>query len=363
MRASRTNADVVKRRVKAVRDRLDRNRLDGLIVARPANVTYLTGFSGHDAWAVVTGYSLYLITDSRYLELARKQCTQSTIVERKGPMIDAVARLLDRLKSVATVGIESTVSIAGFRTLNKGVRARLRPIGGTVEEIRSTKDRSEIRALRAAASIAAKALDQTRRHFRPGITERELAALLDLEISRLGAERSFETIVAFGANASRPHHQPTCRALQQKDTLLIDFGARYDGYCSDITRCFTMGKPSKAYRRAYEAVERAQAAAIGIARAGARLAELDAAPRDVLRTAGLPVYRYGTGHGVGLEVHEQPSLRNNGDGKLKAGQIITIEPGVYIPGKFGIRIEDDILITETGCEVITGQCPHTPLPE
>jgi Xaa-Pro aminopeptidase len=169
---------------------------------------------------------------------------------------------------------------------------------------------------------------------------------------------AFETIIAFGPNASRPHHQPGPRKLRATDTILIDFGAQYNGYCADITRCFVLGKPTAAYRHAYEVTAKAQAAAIAVARAGATLREVDLAARNVVRESGLPVYGYGTGHGVGLEIHEDPFLREDAKGTLKAGQILTIEPGVYIPGKLGVRIEDDILITENGCQVLTGACPH-----
>jgi Xaa-Pro aminopeptidase len=358
-----TNTEAFRQRVRSVRAALTRKHLDALIVSSVANTTYLTGFFGHDSWAVVTSRTVYLVTDSRYTEQARKECVQTTIVERRGPMAEAISRLLGRRKSVAAVGIEDTAPISAHTALRKRLKVRLKPVDGVVEQIRPVKDTRETRAIRTAASIAAAALRTTRRRLRPGVTESELAGLLDLEIRRLGAENSFETIVAFGANASRPHHQPTMRRLRQKDTILIDFGARYKGYSSDITRCFAVGKPSKPYRHAFETVEKAQAAAIGLARAGARLVDVDAAAREVIRRCGLPVYRHGTGHGLGLEIHEKPFLKEKAEGELQAGQIITIEPGVYIPGTLGVRIEDDIRITETGCEIITRKCPHTPLPE
>jgi Xaa-Pro aminopeptidase len=196
------------------------------------------------------------------------------------------------------------------------------------------------------------------RHVRPGITESTLAGILDLEMRRQGAKVGFETIVAFGPNASRPHHQPSHRKLGQRDTILMDFGARYNGYCCDITRSFALGKPTAAYRRAYEVVEKAQAAAIRVAKAGVKLVELDATARNAIRESGLPVYGHGTGHGFGLEIHEIPFLKEGAKGDLKAGQIITIEPGIYLPGKLGVRIEDDILITNEGCELLTGACPR-----
>ncbi len=166
--------------------------------------------------------------------------------------------------------------------------------------------------------------------------------MLDFQVRKLGATSSFETIVAFGPNASRPHHQPTTKKLKRQDTVLIDFGAKYKGYCSDITRCFAIGRASTFYKKVYDVVEQAQLAAIKMVKAGVEIVRVDAAAREVIRKTDLPVYGHGTGHGFGLEIHELPYLKPESKGKLKAGQIITIEPGVYIPGKVGVRIEDDI---------------------
>lgn len=350
---------MVKRRVGMIRARLRKRHLDGLILTKPANVTYLTGFSGEDSWAIITKRAVYLLTDSRYTEQAQTECVGTTIVERKDLIAPAAGRLLRRLRSVEAIAIENCVPVAMYRAVKKGVGKRLGTVGDILESQRTLKDESEIAAIKAAAAIAAKAFDRALQHVRPGITESELAGILDLEIRRLGAKNSFETIVAFGTNGSRPHHQPTQRKLGRRDTILIDFGARHKGYCSDITRSFAFGKPTAAYRRAYEVVERAQAETIRAAKAGAALVEVDAVARDVIHESGLPVYGHGTGHGIGLEIHETPFLKEGAKGKLQAGEIITVEPGIYIPGKLGIRIEDDILITATGCEILTTQCPHT----
>lgn len=350
---------MIERRVGTIRDRLRKRHIDGLILTKPANVTYLTGFSGGDSWAIITQRAVYLLTDSRYTEQAQSECVGATIVERRELIAPAAGRLLRRLRSVEAVAIENCVPVAMYRAVKKGVDGHLKAVGDILEGQRTVKDEGERAAIKAAAASAARAFDRAVRHIRPGMTESELAGILDLEIRRQGAKNSFETIAAFGANGSRPHHQPSQRKLGRRDTILIDFGARHKGYCSDITRSFALGKPTTAYRRAYEVVERAQAATIRAAKAGASLVEVDAAARDVIRESGLPVYGHGTGHGIGLEIHETPFLKEDAKGKLQAGQIITVEPGVYIPGKLGIRIEDDILITDTGCEILTTQCPHT----
>ncbi|MEA3225685.1 MAG: M24 family metallopeptidase, partial [Planctomycetota bacterium] len=191
-------------------------------------------------------------------------------------------------------------------------------------------------------------------------SESELAGMLDFQIRKLGARNSFETIVAFGPNASRPHHQPGMQKLKKRDTVLIDFGAKYRGYCSDITRCFTVGEPTALFKKVFDVVEQAQTAAIKKIRAGAKFTEIDATARQTIAKADLPVYGHGTGHGFGLEIHEPPFLKADGKGKFQAGQVITIEPGIYIPGKLGIRIEDDILVTETAHKILTRSCPHSP---
>jgi Xaa-Pro aminopeptidase len=243
--------------------------------------------------------------------------------------------------------------------LKKHVKARFRSVADVIETVRSSKDNTEIKTIEASASIAARALKQTLRYIKPGVTESELAGMLDFQIRKLGATNSFPTIVAFGPNASRPHHQPGRRKLKQKDTVLIDFGAKYKGYCSDITRCFVVGKPTGFYRKVYDVVGQAQAAAIKMIKAGVKMKSVDAAAREVIDKNDLPVYGHGTGHGLGLEIHESPFLKVESKGKLNAGQVITIEPGVYIPGKLGVRIEDDVLITETGCRILTRKCPHS----
>ncbi len=251
--------------------------------------------------------------------------------------------------------------MADFEALKKHVKARLRSVANVIETVRSSKDGSEITAIEDAASIAAQALKQILRHIKPGVTENELAGMLDFQIRRLGAKNSFETIVAFGPNASRPHHQPSRRKLKHKDTVLIDFGAKYKGYCSDITRCFVVGWPTTFYKKVYDVVEQAQAAAIKMIKAGVKINRVDAAAREVIDKNDLPVYGHGTGHGLGLEIHESPFLKAKGKGTLKAGEVITIEPGIYVPGKLGVRIEDDVLVTQTGSRILTRKCPHSPL--
>jgi Xaa-Pro aminopeptidase len=401
---------IIKKRIRAVRRELDNlsraglrgKRIDCFIVTKPANVTYATGFLGDDSWAVITKNRVYLITDSRYTEQASKECAECKIIQRTDSLPKAVAKLVQRLKSVKTVTVEKSVSLADFDLLKKeyhgllvrqahhpersrGAIRGIQSVANVIETIRSCKDSSEVAAIKAASRIAAKALKKTLGFIKPGVTENELAGLLNLEIRKLDAVNSFDTIIAFGPNASRPHHQPSRRKLKRRDTVLIDFGVKYKGYCCDITRCFAIGNPTKLYKKVYDVVEKAQAAAIKMIKPGVEISKVDAAARDVIRKtcpehsrgSGLPVYGHGTGHGLGLEVHELPVINPKSKDKLKAGQVITIEPGVYIPGKLGIRIEDDILVTESlrlrpsaspigvreaiGCKILTYNCLRTPL--
>ncbi len=353
------NREMIGKRIKAIHHQLNKKKIDCLVVTKPANVTYTTGFSGDDSWAVITKGRVYLLTDSRYIEQAQKECIGCGIIQRKDSLAEAVAKLLKKLKSVQAVTVEKSASLADFGELKRSVKARLKTVGNIIESIRSSKDSGEIAAIKAAASIAAQALKRTLRHTRPGMTENELAGMLDFQIRKLGARNSFETIVAFGPNASRPHHQPSKRRLKKKDTILIDFGARYKGYCSDITRCFAVGRSTTFYKKVYDVVEQAQAAAIDTVKAGVEMVQVDAAAREVISKYDLPVYGHGTGHGLGLEIHESPFLKAESKGKLKAGEVITIEPGIYIPGKLGVRIEDDVLVTDTGSKILTRSCPHT----
>lgn len=363
------NVKIIKKRIKTIHSQLnavrhplrEKRQIKSLLVTKPANVTYVTGFLGDDSWALIADRVVYLLTDSRYTEQAKNQCRLCRIIERDRSMVETAAELLKKLKLHA-IAVEKSVSLAAFEALKKHIKVRLKTVANIIESARSIKDKSEVAAIGAAARIAAQALGQTFAHIKPGITENELAGRLDFQIRKAGAANSFETIVAFGPNASRPHHQPTSRKLKKNDTVLIDFGVRFKGCCCDITRCFVVGRPNHFYKKVYDAVQKAQTAALKMIKAGVAAKKVDAAAREVIRKSGLPVYGHGTGHGLGLEVHEQPVISADSKAKLQPGMVFTIEPAVYIPGKLGIRIEDDVLVTETGSKILTRNCPYQPLP-
>lgn len=357
------NSKIIQRRIRSIRHLLNKKKIASLIVTRPANITYTTGFSGDDSWAVITQRNVYLLTDSRYTEQAKKQCRSCRVIERTDSMAEETARLLSKIKPAEKTAIEKSVSIAVFEALKKNIKHRIQTTANIIESVRNIKGADEIAAIGKACQIAEKALRQVIRFAKAGITENQLAGRLDFEIRKLNAVSSFETIVAFGANASQPHHKPAGRKLKKNDTVLIDFGVRYKGYCCDLTRCFTVGKVNSFYKRVYEVVKQAQAAALKMIKAGADVKKIDASARKVIRKYGLPVYGHGTGHGLGLEVHESPVISDNAKGKLQQGMVFTIEPAVYIPGKLGIRIEDDVLVTEDGYRILSqnrlaGPFPH-----
>jgi Xaa-Pro aminopeptidase len=351
------NDKILKGRIKAIRRGLKKKRISCLVVTKPANVTYTTGFSGDYSWAVITKGAVYLLTDSRYVEQATKECPGCSIIQRVDSLAATAGKLMDKLKSVETLTVEKSISLAALGELRRCVKTRLKSVANVVETSRNIKDSGEIAAIKKAARIAAEALKKTLRGIGPGMAENELAGALDFKIRRLGARSSFDTIVAFGPNGSRPHHQPGRRKLKRNDTILIDFGVRYKNYCCDLTRCFAIGRPNPSYKKVYEAVQEAQTAAIRMVKPGAKISEVDAAARQVIREYDLPVYGHGTGHGLGLEVHEEPVISRDNKGKLRTGMVFTIEPGVYIPGKLGVRIEDDILVTDHGCRVLTSRIP------
>lgn len=348
------NKKTAQTRLGRLRRQLRGQALDALIVTNPANVTYLTGFLGEDSWLLV-GPRTVLVTDSRYIEQAHDECVGGQIHQRTEPMIPAVAGLLNRWKQVATVGIEDTCTMAQFRAIRKALKKNktLKAVGSPVGPLRQIKDADEADQVRRAARAGWTALARALAHLRPGLTEGELAGELESQMRRMGLRPAFDTIVCFGPNGSRNHHQPGSRKLRKADTILIDFGVRRNGYCSDTTRTFAFGKAGEEFTRAYEAVRAAQQAAIEQIRPGAALKTIDAAAREAIARRGFEPHGHGTGHGLGLAVHEEPYLAKTAKGRLQTGQLLTVEPGIYIPGRFGIRIEDDVLVTESGHTILT----------
>lgn len=340
-------------RIARLKAALKANSLDAILLSSPENVSYFTNFSGDDSWLLISKRKSYLITDSRYIEQAQGECVSCEIVMRKTAMTKLLSKLLARNKSIKTLAVEPSMSVGVFDNLKESLQAQITVSTGIVENLRQIKDKLEIPLIIAAGKKAKTALANALLQITPAITERQLAGLIEFEMSKLLVVPSFETVVAFGANGSRPHHSPSSKRLKQNDTILIDFGVRYKGYCCDITRCFGVGKVSDQYRRAYEAVIAAQAAAISKVSPNAAINQADKAAREAITAFNLPDYGHSTGHGIGLKVHESPTVYSSNEQNFQPGQVVTIEPGVYISGKLGIRIEDDVLVTKTGSKLLT----------
>ena len=345
--------NTLKKHVSAVVKSLKRLSFDGAVITSAANVSYLTGFSGEDSWALVLGGRVYLLTDSRYTEQALQECPNCKVIERSGDIVVEAAKIFAKSKRIKSIGVENTTSVAVYDAIRKKVGVKVRKISNVVEQVRAIKSADEIAIIRKAGKIADASLESALEQIAVGVTESQLAGAIEFEMRKRGTSVSFDTIVAFGANGSRNHHFPGSRKLKKRDTILIDFGVRYKGYCSDKTRCFAVGKPTKTYKKAYDAVADAQAVGIRAVADGASGPEIDAIVKGVIERAGFIPYAHGLGHGLGLEVHEMPSVRKECREKLRTGQVITIEPGIYVPGRFGIRIEDDILVTKTGCKILS----------
>jgi Xaa-Pro aminopeptidase len=348
-----------------VSDRLERCRavleavgVDGIVVSDVVDVRYLSGFLGDDATLVVTRDAALICTDSRFWEQVHAEVTGFTLAKARGELLaETVAAAAQHLGPAATLGFQgSAVSYADYRTLRRRHRGRLRDLRSRVSLLRAIKSESEITLMRRAAEVTDAAVAAVVRRGLVGHSEAEVAWNLRAEYHRLGAEgEAFPAIVASGAHGAQAHALPGDRLIAPGELVVIDTGARVDGYCSDITRTFAAGRPAPEARAIYEVVLQAQLAGLVATRAGAHgQADVDVACRSIIEEAGFgDVFGHGTGHGVGLAVHEAPGLgRVRGD-LLEAGMVCTVEPGIYIEGKLGVRIEDTVLVTTEGCERLT----------
>ncbi|HVH69095.1 MAG TPA: Xaa-Pro peptidase family protein [Gemmatimonadales bacterium] len=328
--------------------------LDALLVTSPANVRYLTGFSGSSALVVVTRADVLLVTDFRYAEQARVEAGEVAQVEVEGTSVwDRLFKELATLGPLDSVGFEAhAVSVHDAqRFADAGKAWRWNPTTELVERLRAAKDQGEVAAIRSAALLAGDALRQTLAQVRPGMTELAIAGALECATRRLGSEgHPFATIVASGPRSALPHARSSARAVAAGEWLLIDFGAQVDGYCADITRTVVVGaRASERQRVLYELVHDAQQRARGGVRAGMSGRDADALGRDPIVAHGFgEAFGHSLGHGLGLEVHEAPRLSKTNVEPLPAGAVITIEPGVYVAGEGGVRIEDDVYLAPDG---------------
>lgn len=333
---------------------LEADALDGLLVASRANIRYLTGFSGSAALVVVTRADVLLVTDFRYDEQARAEAGAVARVEVESTSVwDRFFKELATLGPLGELGYEAhALSVHDARRFADAGKAwRWRPTTELVERLRATKDEGEIAAIRSAARLAGEALGETLGQVRPGMTELAIAGTLEGALRRLGSEgHPFPTIVASGPRSALPHARSSARPVAAGDWLLVDFGAQVDGYCADITRTVVVGARANERQRAlYGVVQEAQRRARCGVRAGMSGRDADALAREPIAAKGFgDAFGHSLGHGLGLEVHESPRLSRTNPDPLPAGAVVTIEPGVYLAGEGGVRIEDDVYLTPDG---------------
>lgn len=331
----------------------------------PANVRYLTGFTGSAGFLLVGPDGGGLVTDFRYREQASEEVPDGLPVwiHGDGWREEVAARLSDvtgeeASADGASVGFEGDrLTVRDRERLEEAAPdVRWSDVSGLVEEMRVRKSDDEVERVRRAARLGDRVLEAFLDGVAEGATEAELAAELDYRLRIAGSEGvAFETIVAAGPRSALPHASPSDRELREGDLLLVDFGARVEGYCSDMTRVFCLGTPKEWQRSLHRSVLRAQRAALELVEAGVEAAAVDGAAREALEEEGLAEhFGHSTGHGVGLEVHEGPALSGSSEDRLRAGNVVTVEPGAYLEGRGGVRIEDDVVVRSGGAEVLTG---------
>jgi Xaa-Pro aminopeptidase len=348
----------VKQRRKSLQAGMAASRLDALLVVRQANWYYLTGFSGESgALIVAAGTNPILVTDGRFQIQARKETRDVRVALQSGGLLESVGQALTEQR-FRKVGFDpQQVAVAQLTALRKaaGPRVRWVPSRGLVEGLRMKKDASEVAQMRKAAILASELEAHAAKFLRPGLREFEVAAEIEYQMRKKGASApAFETIVASGPRAALPHARPTARRLRKNELVVLDLGAILGHYCSDITRTFYLGRAPARVRGWYRAVQEAQAAAVAAVQTGASCGDVDAAARNVLARERLDRYFvHSTGHGLGIEVHEDPRIAKGQKHKLEPGNVVTIEPGVYIEGVGGIRIEDDVAVHAGRTEVLT----------
>lgn len=353
----------LKVRQKTVRDAMKKLKLDGLLLTASADLAYLTNFTGEDSIGLITADDFILVSDFRFKEQAAIEAGWLTVILREGKMDAALAGAVLGAK-VKRVGFEANRATFGqIHALDKAIKDKagkevveLVPVEDVLVNIRKVKDDHEIDLIRKSVELAEQAFTSIADSIKVGQSENYLAGLLVFELRSRGAsDSSFPVIVGAGANSSLPHYRPGDAVVKMDQPLLFDWGAIFNGYCSDITRTLLIGRVSPKIKEIYKVVLEAQEAAIRFLRPGVTTQQADRVARDIIDKAGYKdQFGHGLGHGIGREIHELPTMRRvGGEEELRPGMIVTVEPGIYLPGEGGVRIEDDVLITHSGCEVLT----------
>jgi Xaa-Pro aminopeptidase len=341
-----------------LRDHLATTQFDALLVSHLPNIRYLCGFTGSSGLLLVEESGSIFFTDVRYDTQAHAEVKGAKVVIARQAVLSAAADRIAALRGKQTIAIEADhVTVSDRKRLNDllPTHLRLKNASSLVERARMVKDEDELAVIGSAVNLGAKLFDRALEVIRPGVKESDVAAEMEYAARRAGAEEmSFSTIIASGERSALPHGRASDKPIKAGGFVVCDFGVILDGYCSDQTRTVWVGSVSEDARVAYEAVLEAQLAAIAAVQPGVSVGEVDGAARKVLRKRGLGRYfTHSTGHGVGLEIHEAPRLAAGQKAVLQPGMVITIEPGVYFPGKWGVRIEDMVTVTARGCDVLT----------
>ncbi len=351
-------AEELKHRLEKFRNKLEERGLPAALIVNEKNVRYLSGFSGGDSALLVTPKHRFLLTDFRYIEEAQHTAKGWKVKVKPNGLMEKTGELAKKLR-LKKIGVEpGSMRLTDMRALRKALRGRhtkIKPQDGMVGELRLLKSPWEVAQIEKALRIQEKCFEQLCKGLKHGVTEREAAAYLRYLMVKDGADdQSFEIMFQIGSNSSLPHGRPTDRKLPDSCIILMDFGAKVAGYHSDLTRTFFLGTIPRQLRKIHEILLQAQLQAIAKIAPGVAMADVDKAARSVIEKAGFgKAFGHSTGHGVGLDIHEAPSLSQRYKGHLCAGMVVTVEPGIYLPGLGGVRIEDDVLVTPNGHRVLS----------
>jgi len=346
------------RRIEGLRSRFQSLRIDAFLVTNPPHLRYLSGFSGSNGAGFVSARAMHFFTDGRYSAQVKKELSGGwkVHVSSSSDTMFTMIRNASVMKAGARVGIDgNTLTYTEFRTLKKMLPGvKFLPKAGVVEEIASVKDDIEIRSIKKAVEISDRTFDEILPLIKPGVRELDIAAEISYRQRRHGAERdAFDTIVASGPRSALPHGQASSRKIGRGELVTLDFGCVVDGYHSDMTRTVAVGRIGTKEKKIYALVLEAQTRAVDAVRAGLRTRDLDAVARTIIRKGGFDKYfRHSLGHGIGLQIHEAPRISVQSRSVLKAGQVITVEPGIYVSPLGGVRIEDDVVVTDNGPVVL-----------
>ncbi len=344
-----------KRRLAVLEGEIENRKLDSFLVTNETNVSYLSGFLGHDAVLLVAGKKKFFLTDSRYIEEAEEVVTGFQVHLVKTSTYVALKDLIKK-NNLHRVGFESMNLPYEVALRLKGLlgKSELVPVKSLIESQRAVKDACEVKLIRNSIRLTRSVLDVIIKLIKPGMREDFLAREIELEFIKRRALPAFEPIVASGANSSKPHSRPTASAISKNVPVMVDLGCRLEGYSSDLTRMVFLGRVKDKFKKIYKIISVAQKRAIDMVRPGARIADVDLAARGYIRDQGFGRYfGHSLGHGVGMEVHEEPTISRLNESLLQTGTVFTVEPAIYIPKFGGVRIEDIVLVTDRGCEVLT----------